>query len=319
MTKFFGRVMMEGEGEMKVLVTGGAGFIGSHIVDLLVQSDIQVTILDNLSTGSLRNINPKASFVKKDIRDKDLRNLMECTGFNYVIHQAAQTTVSNSLKNPYYDCDVNIRGLVNLLEASRWTGVKRIIFASSAAIYGNAPILPITEEGEKDPVSFYAESKLTGEHYLNLYQKNFGLEYIALRYANVYGERQGDSGEGGVISTFLNRLMHDQRLTVYGDGKQTRDFIYVKDVAMANYQALFTREANRSCNISTVQETSLRDLIETLSQVCGKQPEVTNMAPRENDIRHSVLDNQSAVSNLNWHPTYTLEEGLYSMLRAYQH
>ena len=303
---------------MKVLVTGGAGFIGSHIVDLLIQSDMQVTILDNLSTGSFSNINPGAIFLKKDIRDEDLRSLLARERFDYVVHQAAQTMVANSLEDPYYDCDVNIRGLVNLLEASRLTGVKRIVFASSAAIYGDTAVFPIDEDSEKRPVSFYGESKLTGEHYLNLYYENFGLEYVALRYANVYGERQADSGEGGVISIFLNKLLAGQGLTIYGDGNQTRDFVYVKDVAAANYRALFSPAVNKSYNIGTAKETSLHELIALLMRVSGKRPEVTNDAPRDNDIRRSVLANQAAVNKLNWQPTYTLKEGLCLMLRALQ-
>lgn len=307
---------MKGEEKMKVLVTGGAGFIGSHIADLLVQAGMQVTILDNLSTGSFGNINPGAVFLKKDIRDEDLAELLARERFDYVIHQAAQTTVAHSREDPYYDCDVNIRGLVNLLEASRLAGVKRIVFASSAAVYGDTAVLPIDEGCGKHPVSFYGESKLTGEHYLNLYYENFGLEYIALRYANVYGERQAGSGEGGVISIFFNKLLAGQGLTVYGDGNQTRDFVYVKDVAAANYRALFSRAANRSYNISTARETSLRDLIELLIQLAGKRPGVANGAPRDNDIRRSVLANRAAASELNWQPAYTLTEGLCAMLQA---
>ncbi|HWR09679.1 NAD-dependent epimerase/dehydratase family protein [Sporomusa sp.] len=300
---------------MKVLVTGGAGFIGSHIVDILVQADLQVYILDNLSTGSFTNINPGAVFLKKDIRDEDLKGLLARERFDYVVHQAAQTTVANSLANPYYDCDVNIRGLVNLLEACRLSAVKRIVFASSAAVYGDTDSLPIDEDCERHPASFYGESKLTGEHYLELYYKNFGLEYVALRYANVYGERQADSGEGGVISIFLNKLLAGHGLTVYGDGSQTRDYIYVKDVAAANYQALFARAANRSYNISTATETSVNELMGLLSQLTKQQPAVVNGAPRDNDIRRSVLANQAAVNSLNWQPTYTLQAGLCLMLR----
>ena len=304
---------------MKVLVTGGAGFIGSHIVDKLVQADLQVYILDNLSTGSFSNINPGSAFLKKDIRDEGLKELLARERFDYVIHQAAQTMVANSLADPYYDCDVNIRGLVNLLEASRLSAVKRIIFASSAAIYGDTDVLPIAEDCGKQPSSFYGESKLTGERYLELYYKNFGLEYVALRYANVYGERQGDSGEGGVISIFLRKLLAGQGLTVYGDGSQTRDYIYVKDVAAANYQALFAATANRSYNISTQKETSVNDLIELLSQLAGLQPAVIHDAPRDNDIRRSVLANQAAANGLNWQPAYTLPAGLALMLRELGH
>lgn len=300
---------------MKVLVTGGAGFIGSHIVDLLVQSDMQVYALDNLSTGSIRNVNPESSFLKKDIRDKDLKELFAKERFEYVVHQAAQTTVSQSLSNPYYDCDVNVLGLVNLLEASRLSGVKRIVFASSAAIYGDTHSLPIAEDCEKQPTSFYGESKLTGEHYLEKYCRNFGLDYIALRYANVYGERQADSGEGGVISIFSKKLFAGHPLTVYGDGDQTRDYVYVKDVAEANYQALFAATPNRSFNISTAIETSVNELIALLSQIAKSNPVINHAAPRENDIRRSVLNNQAASSGLKWRPSYNLSEGLRLTLR----
>lgn len=300
---------------MKVLVTGGAGFIGSHIVDTLLQSGLQVSILDNLSTGSLGNINPGAVFLKKDIRDEDLKDLLAKERFDYVVHQAAQTTVANSLADPYHDCDVNIRGLVNLLEASRLAGVKRIVFASSAAVYGDTDSLPIREDCGKQPASFYGASKLAGEHYLNLYYKNFGLEYVALRYANVYGERQGDGGEGGVISIFCNKLLAGERLTVFGDGSQTRDYIYVKDVAAANYQALFSQAANRSYNVGTAAETSVHELIELLARVAGQRPAVAHGAQRSNDIRRSVLANRAASDSLCWQPTYTLTEGLYLMLR----
>lgn len=303
---------------MKVLVTGGAGFIGSHIVDALVQANLQVYILDNLTTGSFGNISPEAVFLKKDIRDADLKELLAKERFDYVIHQAAQTMVGKSLEEPYYDCDVNIRGLVNLLEACRLSEVKRFVFASSAAIYGDTTALPIAEEWEKQPASFYGQSKLTGEHYLNLYYKNFGLEYVALRYANVFGERQGDKGEGGVISVFLNKLLAGQELTVYGDGSQTRDYIYVKDVAQANYQALFADAANRSYNVSTARETSINELVALLSSMLKEPIAVRNEGMRSNDIRRSVLANQAAYDGLKWMPSYTLSEGLELMLHALQ-
>lgn len=303
---------------MKVLVTGGAGFIGSHIVDTLVQANLQVYILDNLTTGSFGNISPEAVFLKKDIRDADLKEVLAKERFDYVIHQAAQTMVGKSLEEPYYDCDVNIRGLVNLLEACRLSEVKRFVFASSAAIYGDTAALPIGEEGEKQPASFYGQSKLTGEHYLNLYYKNFGLEYVALRYANVFGERQGANGEGGVISIFLNKLLAGQELTVYGDGNQTRDYVYVKDVAQANYQALFADAANRSYNVSTARETSINELLALLSSMTKEPVTVRNEGMRCNDIRRSVLANQAAHDGLKWMPTYTLSEGLNLMLRALQ-
>jgi UDP-glucose 4-epimerase len=309
---------MRGAEKMKVLVTGGAGFIGSHIVDTLVKANLQVYILDNLTTGSFGNISPEAVFLKKDIRDADLKELLTRERFDYVIHQAAQTTVAKSLEEPYYDCDVNIRGLVNLLEACRLSDVKRFVFASSAAIYGDTASLPIGEEWGKQPTSFYGQSKWTGEQYLNLYYQNFGLEYVALRYANVFGERQGANGEGGVISIFLNKLLAGQELTVYGDGSQTRDYIYVKDVAQANYQALFSDAANRSYNVSTAKETSINELLALLSSMLKEPVTGRNAAMRCNDIQRSVLANQAAYNGLKWKPSYTLSEGLELMLHALQ-
>ncbi|TCL38715.1 UDP-glucose 4-epimerase [Anaerospora hongkongensis] len=308
--------MKKGMKNMKVLVTGGAGFIGSHIVDTLVEANMQVYILDNLTSGSFGNISPEAVFLKKDIRDADLKEVLQRERFDYVIHQAAQTTVAKSLEDPYYDCDVNIRGLVNLLEACRLSAVKRIVFASSAAIYGDTASLPISEEYEKHPASFYGLSKLTSEQYLDLYYKNFGLEYVALRYANVYGERQGDNGEGGVISIFLKKLLAGHALTVYGDGTQTRDYIYVKDVAAANHQALFTGMANRSYNVSTQTETSVNELIALLSSTAKRPLSVKNEASRSNDIYRSVLANEAAAHGLGWQPSYPLQKGLELMLHA---
>lgn len=299
---------------MKVLVTGGAGFIGSHIVDTLIQAKHQVCVLDNLCTGSAKNINDKARFLKKDIRDTDLRGIFAEECFDYVVHQAAQTTVSNSSDNPIYDCDVNVLGLVNLLEASRLSGVKRVVFASSAAIYGDTDLLPIDESCETNPNSFYGLSKLTGERYLEMYYKNFGLEYVALRYANVYGERQGDQGEGGVISIFAKNVLSGKPLTVFGDGSQTRDFVYVKDVAAANYQALFSRAANRSFNISTATETSIRDLIELFAQINEENLAVEYALRRHSDIQRSVLNNHKAKIHLQWQPAYELKMGLYRLL-----
>ncbi|CUH93947.1 putative UDP-glucose 4-epimerase [Propionispora sp. 2/2-37] len=301
---------------MKVLVTGGAGFIGSHIVDRLLEDNIQVYILDNLSTGAMRNINPGAVFLKKDIRDRDVTELFIRERFDYVVHQAAQTTVSRSLANPYYDCDVNVLGMVNVLEASRVSGVKKIVFASSAAVYGDTAVLPLTEDCRTHPKSFYGESKLTGEKYLEKYYENFGLEYVALRYANVYGERQADSGEGGVISIFSKKLSAGEPLTVYGDGCQTRDYVYVRDVAAANYEALFKEAINCSVNISTAIETSVNELIRNMARITEQTPQAIYTAERQNDIRRSVLSNQAAGSKLGWCPNYTLAEGLSLTLKA---
>lgn len=295
---------------MKVLVTGGAGFIGSHVVDLLVQENCQVVIIDNLSTGLIENLNPAAKFIKMDIRSNQILDLFITEKFDSVIHLAAQTMVHKSLEMPDYDCDINISGTVNILEACRKTNVKRIVFSSTAAVYGNVTTLPVLEVSQKTPTSFYGLSKLTCEKYLSLYNQVYGLEYMVLRYANVYGERQGDGGEGGVISIFARKINQSQPVLIFGDGSQTRDFIYVGDIATANYQALLTVHANKVCNISTQTETSVNQLIEYMEKVAGKTVLKSYNERREGDIYKSSLSNAIAQENLSWQPRVSLVEGL---------
>ena len=295
---------------MKILVTGGAGFIGSHVVEKLLHEQCEVVIIDNLSTGLQENINKAAKFVKMDIRSNQLLELFTAEKFDGVIHLAAQTMVHKSLEMPDYDCDVNISGTVNVLEACRKTNVKRIIFSSTAAVYGNVTTLPVIESAPKTPTSFYGLSKLTCEQYLALYQQVYGLEYVVLRYANVYGERQGDGGEGGVISIFTRKINQGESLLIFGDGSQTRDFIYVGDIANANYQSLLTIHQNNVYNISTQTETSITTLIEYMSQVAGKEVSKICGDLREGDIYKSSLSNAAAQENLNWQPCTTLLDGL---------
>jgi UDP-glucose 4-epimerase len=295
---------------MKVLVTGGAGFIGSHVVDKLIQECCQVVIIDNLSTGLLENINPAAQFVKMDIRSSQLLDLFITEKFDFVIHLAAQTMVHKSLEMPDYDCDINISGTVNILEACRKTSVKRIVFSSTAAVYGNVTTLPVKEAAQKEPTSFYGLSKLTCENYLSLYNQVYGLEYMILRYANVYGERQGDGGEGGVISIFARKINQNQPVLIFGDGSQTRDFIYVGDIANANYQSLLSIYANKVCNISTQTETSVNMLIEYMENVAGKAVIKMYNDKREGDIYKSFLSNAAAQKTLEWQPRMQLIEGL---------
>ena len=295
---------------MKVLITGGAGFIGSHVVDKLLQENCQVIIVDNLSTGVQENIHKAATFIQIDIRSNQLLELFIREKFDYVIHLAAQTMVHKSLEMPDYDCDVNISGTVNILEACRKTSVKRIVFSSTAAVYGNVESLPVMEDSPTAPTSFYGLSKLTCEHYLALYHQLYGLEYVALRYANVYGERQGDGGEGGVISIFTRNIHLGAPVTVFGDGSQTRDFIYVGDIATANYQALLAFHANNVYNISTQTETSVNTLIEYLGSVAGKTVTKICGELRNGDIYKSTLSNAAAQQNLNWQPYMPLIDGL---------
>ena len=295
---------------MKVLVTGGAGFIGSHVVDLLIRENCQVVIVDNLSTGLQENLHKAAVFVQMDIRSSTLLQLFMAEKFDYVIHLAAQTMVHKSLEMPDYDCDVNISGTVNLLEACRKTNVKRVVFSSTAAVYGDVECLPIMENSTTTPTSFYGLSKLTCEYYLALYHQVYGLEYIVLRYANVYGERQGDGGEGGVISIFARGIQLGEPVVVFGDGSQTRDFIYVGDIATANYQSLTTVHGNHVYNISTQTETSVNTLIEYMGKVAGKVVNKVYAPLREGDIYKSTLSNAAARLNLNWNPSMPLIDGL---------
>ncbi len=295
---------------MKVLVTGGAGFIGSHVVDKLIQEKCQVVIIDNLSTGLRENINPAATFIQLDIRNDEIFSLFMTEKFDFVIHLAAQTMVHKSLEMPDYDCDINILGTVNILEACRKTNVKRIVFSSTAAVYGNVTALPVVETSQKAPTSFYGLSKLTCENYLSLYKEVYGLDYMILRYANVYGDRQGDGGEGGVISIFARKIRQDQPVLIFGDGSQTRDFIYVGDVANANYQSLLVNPANKVCNISTQTETSVNMLIDYMGNVAGKVVVRNYNEKREGDIYKSSLSNATARKNLDWQPHMMLLEGL---------
>lgn len=300
---------------MKVLVTGGAGFIGSHLVRQLLAADHEVTVLDNVSTGTWQHLpegKDTCTCWEMDIRDKSAREKMEQGKFDVIVHLAGQTMVDVSIKDPEFDAAENVMGTLNVLEAARHSGVKRIIFASTAASYGDVAEdkLPIREEETLAPMSFYGLTKVTVEKYLKLYHDLYGLDYVALRFANVYGERQGDTGEGGVISIFAKRIAKDQGITVFGDGKQTRDFIYAGDIAAGIIAAMTTDKANAVYNLSNQTETSLLKLIELMGKAAGKKVEPAFAAPREGDINRSMLCNKAAVQNLNWQPQMDLGEGL---------
>lgn len=296
---------------MKVLVTGGAGFIGSHIVDKLLKENCQVTVLDDLSTGLRANVDKTARFIEMDIRSDKLLDIFSGEKFDYVLHLAAQTMVPKSLEAPDFDCQVNVAGTVNVLEACRKTGVRRLVFSSTAAVYGNVAGIPLEEQAVTRPTSFYGLSKLVVEKYLAMYQEIYGLDYVVLRYANVYGERQGEAGEGGVISIFTRKIHYGEPLVIFGDGGQTRDFIYVGDVAAANVQALLTANANEVYNISAQTETSVNTLVELMAKVAGKDVEKMYSQPREGDIYRSSLANGQACNKLQWRPVMPLADGLY--------
>lgn len=294
---------------MKVLVTGGAGFIGSHIVDALVEEEHEVCIIDNLSTGRRENLNDAARFYNIDIRDKGVLDIFKLERFDVVIHEAAQVSVVRSLNDIDLDTTSNIVGSIRVLECARLTGVKKVIYAASAAMYGNPQYLPIDEKHPRGPISPYGISKYTVHHYLEFYRESYGLDFTELVYANVYGPRQDASGEGGVVAIFVDSLVSGKIPKIYGDGEQTRDFIYVGDVARANLAAL-TRGSGEVCNVSWGEETSINTLFNTVRAAAGVNVEPEYMAFRPGDIRRSCLCNERIRDVLAWQPIVELEQGI---------
>ena len=297
---------------LNILVTGGAGFIGSHLVRHLLAKGEQVTALDNLSTGLAENLPPEAKLVEMGILDEDLPKVVAAGAFDAIVHLAAQTMVDTSIKNPLLDTRENLLGTVQVLEAARAANVKRVIFASTAAVYGDVKEddLPVREAQPTLPLSFYGLSKLSVEKYLEMYENLYGMEYVVLRFANVYGERQGDGGEGGVISIFAKAVAEGRDITIYGDGEQTRDFVYAGDIAEGIWAALRTEEVNAAYNLSTQTETSLRELVSLLAEIRGREIVPKYGAEREGDIYKSMLSNSRARRGLDWQPATTLAEGL---------
>lgn len=302
---------------MNVLVTGGAGFIASHIVDQLIEDGHHVHILDNLSTGKTSNINPQASFYQADILGEQLSQLFEAIHPEIVIHHAAQIDVQTSLKQPLLDAKINILGTIAILEHCRNHGVRKLIYASSAAVYGTPEYLGVDERHSLKPLSFYGISKHTPEHYIEAFSSLFGLDYTILRYANVYGIRQDPKGEGGVVSIFVDKLLQKQQPLIFGDGDQTRDFIYVKDIVRANMAAL-TDGSRGIYNISWNVQTTVVELLQLMCELCDTPYSPKFESPRAGDILHSRLDNTAAKQYLGWEPVYTLRQGLQETCDYYQ-
>ncbi|MGJ7045774.1 SDR family oxidoreductase [Thermoanaerobacterium thermosulfurigenes] len=302
---------------MNILVTGGAGFIGSNIVDLLIDNGYDVIVVDNMSTGKKENINKKAIFYNIDITDDNLYKVFENEKIDNVIHHAAQIDIQRSINDPVFDAKVNIIGTINLLECCRKYDVKKIVYASSAAVYGDPEYLGVDEKHKVNPISYYGISKHTPEHYIKVYNELYGLKYTILRYANVYGIRQDPKGEGGVISIFIDKMLSGKNPVIFGDGNQTRDFIYVKDVAMANLLAL-EKGDNEIMNISTNKATTINELVDVMSKIIGTHLKPIYASQRKGDILHSYLDNQKAKELLEWIPDYTLEDGLIETIEYYR-
>ncbi len=295
---------------MKILVTGGAGFIASHIVDAYVQLGHEVAIIDNLVTGRRENLNPKAVFYEMDIQDANIVDVFARHRFDVVSHHAAQMDVRRSVEDPVYDAKNNVLGMLNVLQACVKYGVRRFIFASSGgAIYGEQVAFPADESHQTQPTSPYGITKLVGEKYLYFYALNYGLGYTILRYANVYGPRQNPHGEAGVVAIFCNRLLAGQQAIINGSGEQTRDFVYVRDVVDANVKALERRE-NEIFNIGTAKETPINEIFRRLNELTGAGMKEEHGPAKSGEQFRSVIDYRHAERVLGWRPKYDLNTGL---------
>lgn len=305
-----------------VLVTGGAGFIGSHVAEAYLAAGYEVTAVDNLSSGRLENVPRAARFVRADVEGDEARKLAERGGFAVLNHHAAQMDVRVSVTDPQFDARVNLLGLLNLLEGARRGGVRRVVFASSGGVvYGEANQPPHTETTPKLPVSPYGVSKLASEHYLAAYAQLHGLAVVSLRYSNVYGPRQNPHGEAGVVAIFGDRVGRGRALTVYGDGTQTRDYVYVGDVSRANVAATTWRVPAIDSidavafNIGTGRETSVNTLATMMIEAAGASVSVEHAPARAGELLRSALRIDKAARELGWRPAVSLADGLK---RTYQ-
>lgn len=303
---------------MKIVVTGGAGFIGSNIVDAYLAQGHEVHVLDDFSTGQKSNLNKKAELHEVDITDPQAARVIERVKPDTLSHHAAQMDVRHSVADPAFDARVNIIGFIILLEAAKNAGVKKVIFASSGgAVYGEQDAFPAPEDHVTRPASPYGVSKRAGELYLSYYQQAFGLPYIALRYANVYGQRQSAKGEAGVVAIFLTLLLAGETPVINGDGGQTRDYVYVGDVVAANVNALNSSFVG-PVNIGTGVETDVITLFQHLRQALGSEIQALHGPAKAGEQRRSSLDARRASAVLGWRPQVALADGLQRTAEYYR-
>jgi len=307
---------------MRILVTGGAGFIGSNVADMLIEGGHEVHVMDDLSTGSRENLNPGAVFHELDIRSPGAAGVVRDGGFDVLCHHAAQMDVRRSVREPLFDADVNIRGTISLLEAAREGGVRRVVYASTGgAVYGEPETIPVAESHSVNPICHYGISKHTVEHYLFLYRHLYGLDYVVLRYPNVYGPRQNPHGEAGVTAIFTLAYLEGRRPRINGDGNQLRDYVHVHDIARANVMAmdLGRRDiSGRIFNIGWGEGRSVRELDGIIRRLVGTDLLPEQGPPLPEEILRISLDARLAAEVLGWKPEIGFEEGLADLVEYHR-
>jgi UDP-glucose 4-epimerase len=296
---------------LKILVTGGAGFIGSHVVDMFIENGHEVVVVDDLSTGRRSNINPEATFYQVDIRSPQLAEIFEKEKPQVVDHHAAQIDVRHSVKDPLFDADVNVLGSIKLIELARKFNLERFIYISTGgAVYGEPEYLPCDEAHPINPICPYGASKHTVEHYLYMYQELYDLDYVVLRYPNVYGPRQDPHGEAGVVAIFSGQMLRGDPVVINGDGEQERDFVYVRDCARANLLALTTENSNTIFNLGYGKGTTINEVYTHIKNITGYEFSAKHGPAKVGETRRIFLEASKAGKELAWHPTVGLEAGL---------
>jgi UDP-glucose 4-epimerase len=304
---------------MKIIVTGGAGFVGSHVVDIYITNGFDVVVIDDLSTGHLGNINPSAKFYKMDICDPEIEAIFEKEQPDIVNHHAAQMNVRRSVVEPLFDARTNILGSLNLLECAKKYDVRRFIYISSGgAVYGEPEYLPCDEIHPIKPICPYGASKHTVEHYLYMYHVNYGLPYVVLRYANVYGPRQDPHGEAGVIAIFSGQMISGEQVVINGDGEQLRDYIHVRDCALVNIVATKENVETGVYNIGSGIGTSVNEIYRLLKNISGYSLNAVHAPAKLGETRHIYLDAKKAKNYLGWTPMITLDQGLLDVVEYFR-